>query len=77
MILEDRLITDSLPSGSSGVRFLRGVDLPALVRIAGSHNQVPDLFDAYNRIHKPVILPDFLGALSVLLAKHILKNDAF
>ncbi len=77
VILEDRLITDSLPSGSSGVRFLRGVDLPALVRIAGSHNQVPDLFDAYNRIHKPVILPDFLGALSVLLAKHILKNDAF
>ena len=75
VILEDRLVADSLPTGLAGIRFLRGVDLPALVNIAGDHSQVPDLFDAYNRTHQPVILPDFLGALSVLVAKGILRND--
>ena len=75
VILEDRLVANSLTTGPAGIRFLRGVDLPALVNIAGNHRQVPDLFDAYNRANQPVILPDFLGALSVLLAKGILRND--
>ena len=42
--------------------------------MAGEYRQVPDLFDAYNRASQPVILPDFLGALSVLLGKGMMEN---
>ena len=63
--LSDHLVLDGAP-----IRFLREVNLPGLVRLAGRHSQVPDLFEAYNRTHPPVPLPDFLGALSYLLARH-------
>jgi 2-polyprenyl-6-methoxyphenol hydroxylase-like FAD-dependent oxidoreductase len=71
VVLEDQLLG---PGSSSALRYLRGVDLLRLVRLAGEHRQVPDLFDAYNREGRPVILPDFLGALSVLLATGMLEN---
>ena len=71
VVLEDGIAT---PWG--GLRFLRGVDLPKLVRMSAEHSQVPDLFDAYNEASQPVILPDFLGALSLLLAKGMLENRA-
>ncbi len=71
VVLEDGIAT---PWG--GLRFLRGVDLPKLVGMSAEHSQVPDLFDAYNEASQPVILPDFLGALSVLLAKGMLENRA-
>ncbi|PYU93327.1 MAG: hypothetical protein DMG08_10430 [Acidobacteria bacterium] len=58
-----------------GVRFLGNVNLPRLLKIAAGYNQVPDLFDAYNRLCPPVEIPNFLGALSVLLAKGILTNQ--
>ena len=75
----------SLDAGAAGsaavaragaVRHLRGVDLPALLEMAGAHTQVPDLYAAYRRSHAPVELPDFLGALSVLLGRGLLRNDA-
>ena len=69
----------SLDAGSAGtiaVRHLRGIDLPALVAMANHHTQVPDLYAAYRRTRAPVELPDFLGALSVLLGKGLLRNDA-
>ena len=55
---------------------MRGVDLLQLIELATSHSQVPDLFEAYQRVCPPVTLPDFLGALSVLLAKGVLHNLA-
>ncbi len=70
---EERLSTPAVPSG---LRYLRGVDVKRLLEISGEHSQVPDLFAAYCRIDKPVILPDFIGALSVLLARGILVNRA-
>ena len=73
IVLEDHLATPSLPEG---LRFLRGVDVRRVVDLAGEHDQVPDLFESYNRACPPVPLPDFLGALSVLLAKDVLRNDA-
>lgn len=73
VILEERLATPEL---TEGLRFLRGIDLPHLVRLAPEYDQVPDLFDAYCRSQRPVILPDFLGAISVLLAREILVNEA-
>ena len=68
VVMEEMLVGPDLP----GVRFLGGVDLPVLVGMAAKYRQVPDLFEAYNRICPPVELPNFLGALSVLLAKEIL-----
>ncbi len=71
VVLEEALVSPGLPSG---IRFLDGVNVSKLAEIAGRHGQVPDLFAAYNRIGPPVELPNFLGALSVLLAKRILRN---
>ncbi len=73
IVLADSIVGPGLPSG---VRFLGGVNLPGLVAIAASCDQVPDLFEKYNARHVPVTLPDFLGALAVLLGKGILSNDA-
>jgi flavin-dependent dehydrogenase len=56
----------------SPLRFLRDVDVVRLVAMAADHDQVPDLFEAYNRLGRPASLPDFLGALSALIAKGVL-----
>ena len=74
IVMEDRLSVANWPSSQRGVRFLRDVDLIRLTELAPEHRQVPDLFDTYNRLCPPVGLPDFLGALSVLLAKGVLEN---
>ena len=74
VVFEDQVI---LGEGSKDVQatcFLRGVNLVQLVEMASSHRQVPDLYEAYNRECVRVNLPDFLGALSVLLAFGILEN---
>ena len=70
------LSLDAGAAGTVAVRHLRGIDLPALVAMAAEHTQVPDLYAAYRRSHAPVELPDFLGALSVLLGTGLLRNDA-
>ena len=62
-------------AGTVAIRYLRGVDLPALVAMADRRTQVPDLYEAYGRSHPPVELADFLGALAVLLGKGLLRND--
>lgn len=72
VVLEPALVMPGLPAG---IRFLGGVDLPGLIELAGSHRRVPDLFEAYNRARSAVRLENFLGALSVLLAKGVLKNQ--
>ena len=75
VVMEDRLVLPDWPPTGRGVRFLRDIDLVQLVELAPDHRQVPDLYEAYNRRCAPVSLPDFLGALSVLLAKGALRND--
>jgi flavin-dependent dehydrogenase len=65
VVLADHLAT---PSAPAGVRFFRGVDLPVLVDLVAHHDQVPELFAAYGRRCPPAALPDFLHALSALLA---------
>jgi flavin-dependent dehydrogenase len=71
--MEERLSTPSIPGG---VRYLRGVDLKRVLAIAPDHVQVPDLFEAYCRMGDPVILPDFLGALSVMMSHGILADHS-
>ena len=75
VVMEDRLVLPDWPPAGRGVRFLRDIDLVQLVALAPDHEQVPDLYEAYNRQCAPVNLPDFLGALSVLLAKGALTDD--
>jgi hypothetical protein len=67
--LEEHLV---VPAFRDGVRYLRNIDLLAIVTLAPEHDQVPDLYAAYNRAAGPAPLPDFLGALSVLVAKRML-----
>ena len=69
--LEERVATPDMPSG---IRYLRDVDVKHLLDLSSESSQVPDLFEAYCRSTTPVILPDFLGALSVMLAKGILVD---
>ena len=56
-----------------GIDFVANVNAPQLAELAPGFTQVPDLFDAYNRAGPTVPLPDFLTALSTLVAKGILK----
>jgi len=62
--LERHLVNASF---GSPVRYCRGVDLVLMTELSARHSQVPDLFDAYNRVAPPAPLPDFLGALSTLI----------
>lgn len=68
----------SLDAGEAGVvalRYLRGVDLPGLLAMAGERTQVPDLYALYRESHPPVGLADFLGALAVLLGTGLVRNE--
>jgi flavin-dependent dehydrogenase len=71
IVLEDHLIHASWPDG---LRYLRGVDLVALLRLAPEHTDVGALFAANQSAAPLVELPDFLGALSVLLANGTLRH---
>jgi len=71
IVLRDALTAPGLPSA---LDYFENVDLPRLVDIAGHHTQVPDLFEAYNRACRPVALPNFLSALAMLLAAHVLVD---
>jgi hypothetical protein len=69
VVLEDHLVGSAF---RDGVRWLRGVDLVALADLAAAHDQVPALYEAYVRAAPAVPLPDFLGALAVLVGKRVL-----
>lgn len=72
IVMEERLFPPALPGG---VRFLRDVDAAGLLALAPAHDQVAALFEAYNRRFPPVALPDFLGALAVMLAFGVLEDS--
>jgi hypothetical protein len=69
VVLRDHLVLDAFPAG---VRFIRNVDLLLLLSLAPEHEQVGELYEAYVRAGTPVPLPDFLGALSTLVASEAL-----
>jgi len=76
VVLERCVVVEGWADVDDGLRFLRGVDLPRLIEVAETHTQVPDVFAAYQRDRPAVPLPDFLGALSVLVAKGALRDTA-
>lgn len=70
VVRQEQLVAPAFPTG---IRYLRDIDLVRLVDLAGENDQVPRLFEAYCRAAPPVPLPDFLGALSVLIGKGCLE----
>lgn len=68
--MQTQIATPHIPNG---MRYYRNVDLVLLHRAATQHDQVPAIFDAYNRAAPPAPLPDFLAALSVLLSLEVLS----
>ena len=70
VVVEDHLVVPAFPEG---VRYVRNIDLLKLSELASSKAQVADLFEAYNRVASPAPLPDFLGALSLLVGKGFLE----
>ncbi|MEX2281501.1 MAG: tryptophan 7-halogenase [Gemmatimonadota bacterium] len=62
------------PEYPEGIRYVRAIDLVTLADLAVEHRQVPDLYDAYQRVAPPAALPDLLGALSLLIAKGLLQH---
>ncbi len=73
VVLEERLASPAVPAGLATVR---GVDLPLLVSLTPEHGDPGGLFEAYAAVRGAVPLPDFLFALSVLLAADMLVNAA-
>lgn len=63
-----------LPVWPGGLRYLRGVDLVELLRLAPLHHDAGELYRALGVGHPQVALPDFLGALAVLLAEGALRH---
>lgn len=72
VVLVEAVVAPGLPTG---VRQVRGVLLPPLLRLAPTCRAVPDLFEAYNRQAAPAALPDFLAALAFLVANRALQTD--
>jgi flavin-dependent dehydrogenase len=71
VVSEDGWVTDALPPG---LEFACGVELMKLVGMADKYRQVPDLHQAYNSAAEPVDLPNFLGALCLLLVSGVLRH---
>ena len=71
IVMEDHLVSPAWPDG---LRYLRGVDLVALMQRAPAHRDVGEMFEAARLASPDIALPDFLGALSVLLATGSLRH---
>jgi hypothetical protein len=65
IVLEPHIVSADHPRG---IRYVRGVDVVALVELAPSILQVPDLYDGYLRSVGAVPLPDFLYAVAKAVA---------
>ena len=71
LVMRPHLATDRVPDG---LRYVRDVDLSALVEVAPRHEQVPDGWAAYNGMAPPVTLPDYLTALATAFAAGLLEH---
>ena len=71
IVLEDQLLVPACPDG---IRYLRGIDLVELGRLAPHFTDVGQIYEAQRRAQPDIALPDFLGALSVLIAWGVLQH---
>lgn len=73
IVLQDHVASDLVPRG---LRFVRGVDLRALLDVVPRHDDVADGWAAYNAVAPPVTLPDYVTALSTAFAAGLLAFAA-
>ncbi len=66
IVLEERLVTPLVPDG---VRFVDGVDVVTLARLASGHTEVPNLFEEYVRCAGPIDLAAFVSTLATAVAR--------
>jgi hypothetical protein len=64
-----------IPPEGAAVRYVRDVDVLALLDLAPAARQVPDLFETYVGRLGRVALPDFLFALATAVAKGWLVRE--
>jgi hypothetical protein len=62
------------PAWPHGIRYIRNIDLLLVMRLAPEYRDVGELYDAVFRAQPGVSLPDFLGALSTLVARGVLQH---
>jgi flavin-dependent dehydrogenase len=72
IVLEPHIVS---PDHPRGVRYVRGVDVVALVELAPSILQVPDLYESYLRRAGAVPLTDFLYAVAKAVADGWLVSE--
>lgn len=72
VVLEPHLVSTEYPRG---VRYVRGVDVVAVVGLAPSSRSVPGLFDSCVTRLGPTPLPDFLFALATVVARGWLVSE--
>jgi 2-polyprenyl-6-methoxyphenol hydroxylase-like FAD-dependent oxidoreductase len=72
IVLEPHLVSVDHPRG---IRYVRGIDVVALVELAPSILQVPDLYESYVRKAGAAPLPDFLYAVAKAVARGWLVSE--
>lgn len=72
VVLAEQLVSRTVPGGIGAVR---GVGLPQLVDLLAHHEQVPDVYDAWEREIGPVQIEDLLAALSALVAMELVEPE--
>jgi flavin-dependent dehydrogenase len=72
IVLEPHVVSLDRPRG---VRYVRGVDIVALVELARASRQVPDLYETYLQRAGSAALPDFLFAVSTAVARGWLVSE--
>lgn len=66
------VVEEAIHAPQMALRYVAGIDILALGRATMDGQTVPDLFDTYCRHVAPVPVTDFLRALSLLVAEHVL-----
>ena len=66
IVLEPHLVSADIPRG---IRYVRGIDMVAVVELAPASRTVPDLFDACQRRLGSMPLHDYLFALATAVAR--------
>jgi flavin-dependent dehydrogenase len=72
IVLEPHLVSSQQPGG---IRYVRGIDVVALVELAPAVRQVPDLYESYARKAGPASLHDFLFAVATAIARGWLVSE--
>jgi hypothetical protein len=78
-VIEDREVVVregvALPGVAEPVRFVSGVNLPELIRLADGGRDIPSVFESYHDRVAPVDPRDLLVGLSLLVARGLMLHE--